>query len=195
MLPVGHGPLNTDQNVYSIYTITHKRVKPLQVIVKLNDIPVKMEIDTGASLTLINQSIFVDLQRENKNVVLQETPVKFRTYSGDTMVPLGVVDVDVEYLNQVMKQPVFVVPGNSPWLIGRDWLSVMKLNWSDIFFSTTSHSSEILNNLLQQYGDVFKNELGTLKGYKALIYVKDDVTPKYFKARPVPYALKTAIEK
>ncbi|XP_063408205.1 uncharacterized protein K02A2.6-like [Mytilus trossulus] len=52
-----------------------------------------------------------------------------------------------------------------------------------------------LQDLLRKYPQVFKEGLGTLKGNKARIYVDKDATPKYFKARPVPYALKEKIEK
>ncbi|CAC5392454.1 unnamed protein product [Mytilus coruscus] len=41
---------------------------------------------------------------------------------------------------------------------------------------------------------VFKDELGTVKGMKAKIYVDESAVPKYFKARPLPYALKDKVE-
>ena len=41
---------------------------------------------------------------------------------------------------------------------------------------------------------VFDNSLGTMKGAKAHIYLKDDVEPKFCKPRPVPYALKDRTE-
>ena len=44
-------------------------------------------------------------------------------------------------------------------------------------------------------GDVFQNELGTLKGIQAKLVVSEDTTPKFFKPRSVPYAIRGAIEK
>ncbi|VDI15716.1 Hypothetical predicted protein [Mytilus galloprovincialis] len=41
---------------------------------------------------------------------------------------------------------------------------------------------------------VFKDEFGTVKGMKAKIYVDESAVPKYFKARPLPYALKDKVE-
>ena len=41
---------------------------------------------------------------------------------------------------------------------------------------------------------MFKDELGTMQGVKAKLYVKPDSKPKFFKSRPVPHALKGAIE-
>ena len=49
--------------------------------------------------------------------------------------------------------------------------------------------------MLKEYEDIFKKELGTLKNYRAHIHVKDDIQPKFYKVRSVPYALKQQIEK
>lgn len=44
--------------------------------------------------------------------------------------------------------------------------------------------SKILTNARQ----VFESGLGTLKGMKAKIEVREDANPRFHKARPVPYA-------
>ena len=41
---------------------------------------------------------------------------------------------------------------------------------------------------------MFKDELGTMKGVKARLFVKPGSSPKFFKPRSVPHALKGAIE-
>ncbi|CAC5370681.1 unnamed protein product [Mytilus coruscus] len=48
--------------------------------------------------------------------------------------------------------------------------------------------------ILEANKEVFKDELGTVKGMKAKIYVDESAVPKYFKARPLPYALKDKVE-
>lgn len=47
---------------------------------------------------------------------------------------------------------------------------------------------------MSKYIDVFKSGLGTLKGYKATLEVKPNSTPKFYKPRSVPYALRMSIE-
>ena len=44
------------------------------------------------------------------------------------------------------------------------------------------------------YDDVFKDELGTIKDTKAKIEVDPATKPRYFKPRPVPYALRSKID-
>ena len=46
-----------------------------------------------------------------------------------------------------------------------------------------------LDCILQRTKELFKNELGTMKGTRARIDVKEWVSPKFVKARPIPYAL------
>lgn len=42
--------------------------------------------------------------------------------------------------------------------------------------------------------EVFKEELGKFKGPPAKIYVDKDATPKFYKARPVPYVMRGRVE-
>ena len=56
------------------------------------------------------------------------TSVILKTYSGEEISPLDIVDVDVEYNGQQQKLPLFVVKNGGPALFGRQWLSKIKLD-------------------------------------------------------------------
>ena len=47
---------------------------------------------------------------------------------------------------------------------------------------------------MHKYADVFKAELGTMKGIKAKLVLKAGAVPKFIRSRPVPFALKEAVE-
>ncbi len=47
---------------------------------------------------------------------------------------------------------------------------------------------------IQSHPNVFQPSLGTIKGITAKLEKKHDAQPKFCKARPVPYALKEAVE-
>lgn len=47
-----------------------------------------------------------------------------------------------------------------------------------------------LQQVLSEHEEVFKEELGTLKGTKATIHVKDNAVPRFFRPRSIPYAMK-----
>ena len=113
------------------------------------------------------------------------------TYTGEPMKVLGETEVSVEYNNQEAKQLlVVVVKDRGPLLLGHNWLKVIQLDWRSIKYIPTE-----LESLLYKYGKLFKEEPGTMRGVNAKLSVKQDAIPKFCRTRPVPYALREAIEK
>ena len=51
-----------------------------------------------------------------------------------------------------------------------------------------------VDKLIATYKSVFADELGTLKGHKANLKVEENCRPRFFKPRPVPYALRPKVE-
>ena len=51
-----------------------------------------------------------------------------------------------------------------------------------------------MQEVLDDYTDVFKDELGTVKGVKVQIRVKPQAQPHYCRPRPVPYAMRQKLE-
>ena len=54
--------------------------------------------------------------------------------------------------------------------------------------------SNSLNEALQKHSSIFKSELGCMVRAKVKLHVKIDVPPKFYKARPVPFALRKKVE-
>ena len=110
-----------------------------------------------------------------------------RTYSGDTIQPLGQVLLDVHHNRQHHQLSALIVPGSGPYLFGRDWLSVLRLNWAAI------HQIDHYT-FLEPYKSVFTAGLGKLKGVTAKLYLDEAVQPRYCKPRPVPFSLRAKVE-
>ena len=51
-----------------------------------------------------------------------------------------------------------------------------------------------VQQLLQPFESIFKEELGTYKGDKAKIHIDSTVPPKFCKARPLLYAMRELVE-
>jgi len=85
--------------------------------------------------------------------------------------------------------------------MGREWLNEIKLDWQklNLAASDTSDSVVSTNNdiegLLQKYEAVFKEGHGVMNTFEARLQVKEGAKPKFCKARPVPFALKGAIDR
>jgi hypothetical protein len=81
--------------------------------------------------------------------------------------------------------------GKGPSLLGRNWLTNLRLNWQEILSVRVKQS---LESLLKQHAGVFKDELGTLKGMKAKLHVDLQAKPLFFKVRTVPFSLRDRVE-
>ena len=86
---------------------------------------------------------------------------------------------------------LLVVKGEGPSLFGRNWLNHIRLDWHELY---NMHASP-LQATLQKHAAVFQDGLGTLQGFKAKIFAEEGATPRFCKARTVPYALKDLVDK
>ena len=100
----------------------------------------------------------------------------------------------MNYKGQKKDLRLHVVKGNGSTLLGRDWLSEIQLDWNNILHVKTVSTNDKLKNVLSNYGSIFSDGIGKVKGVKASLTLKTDAKPKFLKARPVPYALKPKIE-
>ena len=78
-----------------------------------------MELDTGASVSVMSESIWKEKFSQNK---LQPSSVQLKIYSGENLNVMGQLQVNVECNDQRSKLPIQIVEGNGPMLLGRNWL-------------------------------------------------------------------------
>ena len=121
---------------------------------------------------------------------LLSTDVLLTTYTGEKLPVLGQLQVEVVYKGQKKTLPFQVVTGNGPPLWGRNWLTDIRLDWKAI-----RHVKQTYEPLIDKYSNVFRNELGTLKGVKVRLVIRDNAPTIFRKPYPVPYAIRGAIEK
>ena len=166
---------------------TGKYTSPLEVRVLIDNCSLPMELDMGASRSVISENKFRQLWPDRK---LESSTVRLQKYSQEPLSIMGQVDVTVEYNGENATLPLLVVKGNGPPLFGRDWMSVIRVNWTKIHYTPSTG----LQGLLEQYSDVFKDSLGTSVGRKAKIEVNPSAQPRYCKARTLPYAMRPRVE-
>ena len=108
-----------------------------------------MDIDTGASLSLVSEHTYQELW---PTVPLQETSVTLTTYTGTPLKVLGLMKATVGYEQQTVTLPLLVVAGVGASLLGRNWLEKLTLNWKTIYSVNVDQLQAVLN----QNSDVFK---------------------------------------
>ena len=84
--------------------------------------------------------------------------------------------------------------GGKPTLLGRNWLEKLKVNWNEVFSLNGTLRNEELDCILNKHADLFREGYDGMKGIEAHIRVREGASPIYFKSRPVPYALREAVE-
>ena len=174
--------------LFNINTISSK-APPIEVSLTVNGEPIKMTVDTGAAVSIISEKVIKTI----KEVELKPTDAVLTTYTAERIKVLGCADMDVQYGSQRKKLRVYVVQGNRSCLLGRDWLKAIKLDWYNIATIQREREDKV-NQLHQSYQMVFDGQLGTITGYQASLQVKEGAQPRFIRARPVPFALKAAVE-
>ena len=174
-----------------MFQIRAGQYKPFQASIKVNGKPVAMEIDTGASVTVVGEDTFKTIQEGDSSVELQRTTVRLRTYTGEAIPVQGSALVTVQHNGRSLTLPLIVTTGEGTPLLGRDCLAALQLDWRTIFSVGTMLS---LQQVLDKHSDVFREGLGELRDMTAKIYIDKDERPRFFPARPVSFAMRKKVE-
>ena len=117
------------EEILTVIINTVKRSDIISVTPKIEGKYLKMELDTGSAISVIPIRIYKELFHHKP---LSVTNTILRTYSGQTINPAGIINVNVNYEGQKHNLDLFVVKNESPSLFGRAWLKYIKLDWNSI---------------------------------------------------------------
>ena len=191
-LYVQDAPEEPSEPTYSMFTVRQEAAKPIILDVHINNVPVKMEFDTGASLSILSSNTYHSIEEKSSISPLEESNTHLETYTGQTIPILGKTSVSVRVADQEEVLPIHVVDGAGPNLMGRDWLHKFKINLGEV-----NHVEEVtqpLQAVLDKHATVFDGSLGCMKDTTVTLEVKSEVKPRFFKPRSVPYMLKGKVE-
>ena len=177
-----------EDSVYTMFTLPSSKQDPIQITVDVDNYALPMELDTGASLSIISETVYKNLPSAPK---LQSTSAQLKTYTGEPIKVLGCISVKVCHNAQEKCLPLIVVSGEGPSLLGRNWLEQLKLDWTSVF---RLQSETELEDILADHKEVFKDELGKLQGTTVKLHIDPKSVPKFCKARPLPFSLKKKVE-
>ena len=172
----------------------HSKVPPIKTALKVNNQTIVMEVDTGASTSLISSKTYWN--ELSGFPPLQPTSIQLRTYSGENIPVEGQVRVRVQVGEETPKNlNLLVVAGSGCSLLGRDWLKQLRLDWTSINLLRQEESMPSrLKELLDKYSAVFADGLGTFNGPPVSLKLKEGAQPRFLKARNVPFALKNKVD-
>ena len=185
---------DSDSESYDMFTLSSDGTSPFRVDVLLNGVPVQMELDTGASLTIINETTYNQVQQQSSVPQLQPTQHVLKSYSGHSIQLLGHLDITVRYGGTQVNLPVHVVGGGGPNLMGRDWLSHFDVDLKGLQSIISVTTDQQLSELLEKYSSVFTADLACVSDSTVALSVNENARPRFYKPRPIPHTLKEKVE-
>jgi hypothetical protein len=171
----------------SLYAVDSEKNEPIWVDVNINKIQIAMQLDTGSSVSIINEHVYRD---KFNNIPLSDSKSILKTYTKERITVLGTIIVDItisSYHQQNME--LYVVSGDGPALLGRDWCprSVLK--------SINSVRADIdLNTILHNHRELFSDGIGKFNKYQVSLRIEENAVPVFHKPRPIPYAIRNKVE-
>jgi hypothetical protein len=169
---------------------------PIRIPIQVENILINFELDTGSPITIVTEHIWKSMGKPNLH------PVKliYSSFSGHSISFKGETTVNVKYHDQCCSLKLVVGNGNGNNIIGRNWIHALHLHTKTLDDIVSNNTISILNSgndnfnqLFIDYKDIFKEGLGLCK-VEAHLYVKSGVTPKFCKARSLPFAYKNEVE-
>ena len=122
--------MNTPQNSAS---------EPYKVTVEANGKSLVMEVDTGAVVSVVSEATWLAVF---PSVPLTNCALSLHTFTFQPVEVLGQIMVQVRYKGYAGTHRLVVVKGNTPTLLGRDWLEKMQLDWASLKVVGTKQSTE-----------------------------------------------------
>ena len=144
----------------------------------VNGTPLQMQVDIGAAVSLISESTYKRIWCRLRHPMLEKSGIMLCTYTGVSINVVGKICVDVQHGGQYHHSlNLLVVQGRGPSLIGRDWLSELKMNLSLLYVG----SSDGVEQLLEKHAKLFEGKLGLLEGIHVKIHMDKTVKPRFYK--------------
>lgn len=162
------------------------------ITINIENKDVKMEFDTGATLSSMSLTQFRNLNIDKK---IFKTDMKLRTYTGEIIKPTGVVYVKCMYKKQRFFGKLYIINQKVDAIFGRSWIKELDISLADIKTVHTSDKYATLDETLKEFStSVFRSDLGKIPNFKAHLHLKENTQPIFIKPRRIPYALKTKVD-
>ena len=164
-------------------------MSPYKVTLLINNKHLCMEIDTGAAVSLVSETTYktpfpgVSLSKP----IIPTPHLHSRTHCCPGTAA-GACQVQGSH-------DLTVVQGNGPSLLGRDWLSRIRLDWAEIGAVRAHEGEKAVSHILDKYRDVFTGGPGKMKHIKAHLMLREGARPRAHRPRQVPFAYRGLVGK
>ena len=188
---------SSDEQLHGIFQVDGKSPK-FMVAVTVNGVQIKMEVDTGAERSTIPAALFEEKLRTVCKLVPSQ--VTLRQYDQTQLKVVGQCKANLQIGKQHLTGTFIIVdiPSKHP-LLGRDLLTEMGITMDTVLNQEPLETFAVqqtwgADDIVTEYNDLFKKELGLLRDMEADVAVEQTATPRFHRSRPVPFALRDNLE-
>lgn len=174
------------ERMMGIYVCSDSYRPPITADLNIDGAALTMEVDSGASRTIISEETYRKLWISPPP--LNSTNMKLVTWTQDPLKVLGMANVRVRLGDREAQCELVVVSGKGPSLLGRNWFQTLGLQVSGVCWS-----NDKLATLTSDFPELFMDGLGQYNGPEVTLNVRPDATPRFLKARTVPFPLKQQV--
>ena len=161
------------------------------VEVNIQNIPIEMNVDSGASVSCISKDIWKKLGCPKLT-----NCHSLRGYMNSIIPTKGIAMVDVKFLKQSKRLLLYVTERNNIPILGQQWMLSLGIfiRIDQINNISEEKNVETIEKLKLKYARLFSTELGLIRDFEANINVSKNVVSKIHKPREVPIALRERVE-
>ncbi|KAJ8912473.1 hypothetical protein NQ315_014573 [Exocentrus adspersus] len=150
------------------------------VAIEIDNKNFSMEIDTGASISAVNQNFY---QKHFGKYTLKKDSLMLRSYNNSVFKPEGYFVVRVRYGDEEKLIKFYVVEDGAASILGRNWLDAFNVGFSMV--NRLSVESRV-DEVVKRFPEVFSSKIGCFRQAKISLHLKENVTPIFCKPRPIP---------
>ncbi|XP_063915487.1 uncharacterized protein K02A2.6-like [Zophobas morio] len=186
-----HNFLSTEaeETMFRVQT-NEVRYAPIQVEVEVGEDKLRFEFDSGASVSVISEKFWSE---HFCNLALRSDGKWLSNYNGQKIVPLGYVEVEIKFKDLRHKLKLYVIRNGGPPLLGRDFYYKFNLEFLNKIESANNNNGSVAE-LLGQFPTVFSDQLGLFNRSTIRLNISEKAQPKFYKPRPLPFAIKDKVE-
>ena len=159
--------------------------------IKMNDIPVTMMVDTGASIDIIDESTYNRMQKVTK-IPLHRSNTRVFAYGSPTQLPVvGKFQATLESSQKITVSEVHVVQGHYGCLLSYQSATTLGL----IHVKVNRVEEQLKSSheqLLAEFAHLFEG-IGELKDFEVKLHIDQDVPPVAQPARRIPFHMRKKV--
>lgn len=185
-------PPSSDTDDEFTFNLYDKQKQP-QVTVSIAKIPIRVIIDSGSTVNIINENTFNVIKRSNRNVNLEKSNAKIYPYGAEKPLQvLGQFTATVVHDSTSTTATFQVTKSSTKCLLSCNTSTVLGLLKTFVNNVNVQHPNPDVQRIINKHKSLFQG-IGKLKGTEVKLEIDENITPVVQRARRIPHSMKSKV--